>query len=402
MALRSRFTFVLNHLAEFAQPARPRRDEMAAYSSSSSAPPPSWVILGSIPRVSSADLPRGADHALSLAPPPRVTLLTIARRLFPDGAVTSGNFPSVKAVEPSAGLLLLHADQGRAKGPITINRPDRQSFFWADTVPGYFVLDASSAAAARALPEPELVMHQGNIGILASPAGDGHYMVAELQPVLGSEEAKLLYFSSRTGEWEFKDVRYPLPYRFKAPNGVVAHGGKLWWVDLSIGLCSCDPFADAPVLAFVPFPPGTLLQCREAWGVLDRWRAVGVSAGELRLVDMYKNNRGGIGGAPMVTVWTLDDPVARKWRREHEASFADVWKHPSYKAAGLPEKMPVLAVVHPQRPYVVYFFLEEYLFGVDLRDGSVVECEEYELVAPPREPLAARFVHAWELPRALE
>jgi hypothetical protein len=45
-------------------------------------------------------------------------------------------------------------------------------------------------------------------------------------------------------------------------------------------------------------------------------------------------------------------------------------------------------------------FLEDRLFGVDLRDGGVVACEEYELATPPRVLLASRFVRTWELPRA--
>jgi hypothetical protein len=45
-------------------------------------------------------------------------------------------------------------------------------------------------------------------------------------------------------------------------------------------------------------------------------------------------------------------------------------------------------------------FLEDRLFDIDLRDGSVVACEEYELAAPPRVLLTSRFVHTWELPHA--
>ena len=73
----------------------------------------------------------------------------------------------------------------------------------------------------------------------------------------------------------------------------------------------------------------------------------------------------------------------------------------SYKAAGLPEKIPIVALIHPKNPDVVYFFLEEHLFGVDMRARKVVECQVYGLVAPPSIRLASRFVRAWELPRAL-
>jgi hypothetical protein len=50
-------------------------------------------------------------------------------------------------------------------------------------------------------------------------------------------------------------------------------------------------------------------------------------------------------------------------------------------------KIPVLALIHPKDPAIIYFFLEEHLFSVDLRARSIL--------------VATRFVHAWELPHAL-
>ncbi|KAF0917644.1 hypothetical protein E2562_021003 [Oryza meyeriana var. granulata] len=368
--------------------------------------PPSWVILGSIPRVCGAKeedaagggIPPGADLSLALQAPPRVSLLTIPPRIFPD-ATTPDNFPSVMAADPS-GLLLLHANQGRAKGPTVIDRPDNQSFMWREFVPGYFVLDAASASAV-ALPNPELVMHMGNMGLLAAPGGGGSYMVAELQPIVGADHAILLCFSSDVGEWVKKEVAYPFPPRPLAPNGAVSHYGMLWFVDLSWCLITCDPFASAPALRFVPLPPGKALRYREAWGVLDRYRCVRVSTGKLRFVDMYQTNTPLRRAPHKISVWTLDDPDSEEWTLEHEASFAEIWADESYKATGLPKKIPVLALIHPENPDVVYFFLEEHLFGVDVRARKVVECEVYELVAPPSDALATRFVRAWELPRAL-
>ncbi|KAG2553753.1 hypothetical protein PVAP13_9KG619900 [Panicum virgatum] len=106
-------------------------------------------------------------------------------------------------------------------------------------------------------------------------------------------------------------------------------------------------------------------------------------------------------GALQVGVWTQPDPDATEWTLEHQVSLPDIWADRSYKAAGLPMKIPVLALIHPKDPAVVYFFLKDHLFGVDLRSRSVVECEVYELVAPDRNLVATRFVHAWELPPSL-
>ncbi|KAF7036340.1 hypothetical protein CFC21_047039 [Triticum aestivum] len=378
--------------------AQPHPHPHPSSSSSSSAPPSSspWVILGSIPSVSA--LPDAGDVSVALAAPPRVSILTVSPRVFPDFP-TPRNFPFVLAADPS-GLLLLQANLRCAPTREVINRPDHQGVTWKLTDSRYFVLDTTTGSSFQ-LPDPEAtIMHQALLGLLASPGGGGHYMVAELQPIFGSDEATLLCFSTEVGEWVEKRVHYPLPPRPLAPICVVSHHGRLWWVDLSWGVITCDPFADEPVLGFVPFPPGRVLRYREGWGVTDKFRYVGVSGGKLRFVDMYMRKRAGA-HTPTVSVWTLGDPDSREWTLEQEASFTEIWGDESYKAAGLPEKMPTVALIHPKNPDVVYFFLKEHLFGVDVRARKVVECQVYGLVAPPSICLASRFVRAWELPRAL-
>ena len=215
---------------------------------------------------------------------------------------------------------------------------------------------------------------------------------------MGTDKTDLRCFASDVGEWVNKRVRYPLPPRPLAPLRTLALHGRLWWADYSWGVITADPFADQPVLGFVPLPRPCVLKSREAWGVLDQLRYVGVSAGSLRFVDTYRR-----GGAPnKVTVWTLRDPDATEWTLEHQATFADVWADDTYKATGLPKTAPVLALIHPHNPAVVYSFLEDHLFAVDVPARKVVDCERYHLVAPPREyGIANRFVRDWELPRAL-
>jgi hypothetical protein len=89
------------------------------------------------------------------------------------------------------------------------------------------------------------------------------------------------------------------------------------------------------------------------------------------------------------------------WTLEYEASFVEICDDPTYKATGLPRKIPVLALIHPTNPDVVYFFQDGHLLGVDVRARKVVDCDVYELVEPAIEQVASRFVHAWLLPPAL-
>jgi hypothetical protein len=57
-------------------------------------------------------------------------------------------------------------------------------------------------------------------------------------------------------------------------------------------------------------------------------------------------------------------------------------------------EIPALALIHPEDPNLVYFFLEKLLFGVELRARKVVDCKVYDLVASPRCRVASCFVRA--------
>ncbi|KAM0918837.1 hypothetical protein ACQ4PT_008580 [Festuca glaucescens] len=286
----------------------------------------------------------------------------------------------------------------RATGPTITDTPGHEGVSWWPYLDAYFLLDSTAtASAAFPLPKPELLSGPGFIGLITSPKG---YMVAELQPVFGSDKAQLLRFSSQVGEWVTQSVAYPLPCRsWRGADGVLSCSGRLWWVDLSWCLLTCNPFADDPTLTVVHFPEGKVLKPREASGLLDKYRCVGVSAGKLRFVDMYRN-RNSRNGAAQISVWTLADNPVGSWTLEYEATFTEICNDPSYKATGLLRKIPVLALIHPTNPDVVYF-LDGHLFSVDVRARKVVHCEVYELVEPPMERVASRFVQAWQLPPAL-
>ena len=138
----------------------------------------------------------------------------------------------------------------------------------------------------------------------------------------------------------------------------------------------------------------------EDCAVLDKYRRVAVSRGKLRFVDMYKN-RSSFGSA-QISVWTLADPDSTEWTLEYEATFSEIFNDASFKATRLTRQLPVLALIHPRDPDVVYFFLDRHLFSVDVPDRRVVQCELYELVEElSSERIATRFVHAWRLPPAL-
>ncbi|RLN21771.1 hypothetical protein C2845_PM07G39750 [Panicum miliaceum] len=93
----------------------------------------------------------------------------------------------------------------------------------------------------------------------------------------------------------------------------------------------------------------------------------------------------------------LDRPLAgpsgyARRKMDYEVPFSLIWNDPSYIAIGLPAERPMLAIVHPSNPHVVYFFLKQHLFGVDLKRRMVTESASTGSDEPSNSLLA------WEVP----
>jgi hypothetical protein len=395
----------------------------AASSSASSSAPARWGVLATIARVcaSDADLPPGhADLSLDLAAPPAISVLTVPPRVSPD-PISERNFPSVLAADPS-GLLLLHATQGERTGPLLYGG-DNGGFSWRPFIDAYFVCDARSATVSR-LPDPQQyrVLDAGNLGLVTQDGGRS-FTVAELQPIVGSDRATLLRYSSETGQWTGDILDYPLTdIRPWGSHGVVSqqshsHLGhqqqRLWWIDVSWGLLTCLPCEDEPQLQFVPLPGYKKLPfCTKE--DRQKYRCCAVSDGALRFAEIATPAK------PSVVVRRLKRPVLRhghrmvpwigihtcyqmesgpwSWRLEHEVSFDDIWSHRTYKALRLPNRVPQLAFIDPRSSDVVYFFLGDCIFGVDLCSSSVCKCAHYTLEHPPSNLMSSRFVIPCKLP----
>jgi hypothetical protein len=139
--------------------------------------------------------------------------------------------------------------------------------------------------------------------------------------------------------------------------------------------------------------------------LMDQRRLIRPSQGMLRYVEIQglSYDRAAVDDAwinPTVSMWTLVDPEGpHPWRFECEASFADIWAHDSYVAAGLPQgKVPKLALVDPNNHDVVYFFQDKVLFALHVRAGRVLACQEclVDCQVQNLEFQYSRFVQAWE------
>ncbi|EAZ11204.1 hypothetical protein OsJ_01057 [Oryza sativa Japonica Group] len=338
--------------------------------------PPSWVILSCEPRVCGDDtvLPQGADVALSLAAPPRVAVLSVSRRVSPAEVDPCARCksPFVLALDPSAGLVLLVAppppspdDSGDLRS--WTDRDGNERTFRVSLIPRplYFVCDVAAATASH-VPDPERLIFNNDLGVIAAPGGGrGSYMVVEFQFIVSGDEATLLRFSSETGLWEKKRVNNPLPRWIWRFFDVVSHAGKLCWVDTAAGLLFCDPFVDEPHMEYVPLPR----------------------------VDLPPEHNGDCRGCGYCAERAL---ASRRYVQLSDGKFSE-----SYKAAGLPEKAPVLALVHPKNPDMVYFFVKDQLVGVDLRAKEVLEYETHKMTVPENARVFSYGLLPMELPPAL-
>jgi hypothetical protein len=253
-----------------------------------------------------------------------------------------------------------------------------------------------------------------SIGLIVK--GDAGCMVSVLQSARcdGVDTGAAVLFSYKVGDdrrmWRERETAAGSPGipRDWFPEGVVSHGGMLWWVDLSHGLLACDPFAEDPRLQLlhVPLPavtdelPADTMWSRTISPVNRGTRGcVKVSGGRLRYVRIH-----GVLDAPLVSMWMLVASTwcpSRRWEWIHEISMplAEVWSDESYVNTKLPLSIPALAFIHPMDPDRVCFFLGSCIFAVNLQLRKVMGFSAFEMLDPPRslrQKRSSRFVHAWQ------
>ncbi|KAM0923783.1 hypothetical protein ACQ4PT_005308 [Festuca glaucescens] len=312
--------------------------------------------------------------------PPEVVVFNLPRHLVPT------NTSCLSVVSASSNIVLLHADECQSKSP---------------TGTCCYVLVDSKHDLTMILPNRERIMGPGYLGFLDSAIGGDQCMAVELQPPTDKDKQCALFCSSDKDKWDKwvrKDIiDYPLKSRTFVPNSVISHLERLWWVDLSLGIMFCDPTEERPVLNFITLP--NVLAFREDWGdKLYNRRWVGVSGGKLRFVNMLKNRNKQT--QRQITVWTLDtadDSV--NWQMDNELTFEKIRSHPSYEKLKLGKRLPKIAVLDSNKSNILYLYLEkkEYIFGIDMRSGKVVEGSSYRPLQMPCTQFKNHFVHQWKL-----
>jgi hypothetical protein len=210
------------------------------------------------------------------------------------------------------------------------------------------------------------------VGILTQ-ADRGHgppdrFAVAQLR-----KGNSLVRFLSDTREWDIvkgAPFQHPVPPRrmWTTDQEVLAFGGRLWWVDLSCGAMSADPFGDRPEARFVGLPRGSVLPepDDEARDELVKRRRMGVSEGRLRYAEVSQ-------GEPfMLSSFALDDEGGG-WTLEHRVALSRVLAdgdHPWLPLRG--ENTPTISVLDPLNANVMNLSVGDQTVAVDMHQGKVI------------------------------
>ena len=292
---------------------------------------PPWVMINCVATVVTAPV-----AYVTLAEPPRVSNLYLPEHLLkispspdPDGDVAQGLAGGPCASSGDGLLLISQVDQrcttkqGAGRTRILTGKEPDQDPANAATRFVFNPLTRQLSHLPDFVSDPMAnVSFAPHMGILTqTDRGHGspdRFVVAGLQ-----QGYQMLRFRSETEEWEMvavsRRVRSYFPLRCQLPprgTGIrrfemnqeaLAFGGRLWWVDVTLGALSVDPFSRRPEICFLELPSGSVLppgeHDDEALRVLSdaeanvlwtrdpvRYRRVGVSQGRLRYVEVSQDD----------------------------------------------------------------------------------------------------------------
>ncbi|RLN27515.1 hypothetical protein C2845_PM05G35070 [Panicum miliaceum] len=200
------------------------------------------------------------------------------------------------------------------------------------------------------------------------------YAVAELS-VDGEGDKRsfvMRRFFSEAGEWDKLVLPSPLPRPrwIDIDHEVLAFAGRLWWVDLTWGAVSADPFSDRPELRFVELPrasvwplpgPGPATRTGEI-PIQGRYRRMGVSEGRLRYAEVSQKE------PFLLSSYALDED-GDDWTLEHQVALSQIWAD-----AGKQEDTPRIGVIDPLNASSMCVLVGNHSLSIDMDTSKVLGC----------------------------
>ncbi|KAL6620387.1 hypothetical protein ACP70R_035526 [Stipagrostis hirtigluma subsp. patula] len=289
----------------------------------------------------------------------------------PDGDITG--LGAVARASSGNGLLLIDFVDGRASAPFARKRgtAGASQVTGIDMDPDVtrFVCDPLGELMFR-LPDidgTKKTLSCQSLGLLTAAESEGMdwqldgYAVAELSEDHDGEERSFVMrrFLSQTGEWEKLaglPSPLPLPRRMDIDHEVLAFAGRLWWVDVSWGAVSADPFSERPDLRFVELPRGSVTETVEGVRELSMYRRMGVSEGKLRYAEVLLEE-------PFVlSLFALEDDC-RRWTLEYRVELSRLWANGGKSCR---ENLPTICTIDPLKAGIVYLTRGNFVVAVDM------------------------------------
>ncbi|KAL6620381.1 hypothetical protein ACP70R_035520 [Stipagrostis hirtigluma subsp. patula] len=358
---------------------------------STAASHPPWAMLYHAHLVRSPAL----RASFELAAPPCASHILVPEHLVDPGprpdqdSDTMSLLGGVARATSGDGLILLHFSDGRATAPIFEKRGTarlrRVIGFDMDPDTTRFVCNPLTGQLVR-LPDIDGTKKTSSckcLGLLTRserPHGPpDRYAVAELAEGddEGAERRFLMRrFLSQTREWEkLVGLPSPLPVAHRRhehhDHEVLAFAGRLWWVDVSWGAITADPFSARPELRFVELPSGSVTEPAEGMRplrVLGRYRRMGVSEGRLRYAEVSQKE-------PFVlSSFALDDD-ASCWTLEHRVALSRLWADGGWPSQE-EEDTPRIGVIDPLNAHIMYLTIGNHAISVDMNMGKVLGCSQ--------------------------
>jgi hypothetical protein len=224
--------------------------------------------------------------------------------------------------------------------------------------------------------------HMGLLTQHGGGQGDAHEPRFAVADIVSQRERVIDRFLPELGRWDMV-VGLPcqptLEWEMDMNQETVAFGGRLWWVDLTCGAISVDPFSYRPELRFVELPSGTTLthiltKCKDAslehrnefMREVAKYRRIGVSEGRLRYVETSLHE-------PFLLSSYVLDEEGSSWTLENEVELRQAladggheWKEKT--------RPPQIAVLDPMNANVVYITVgeQEHVVAVDIYQERVI------------------------------
>ncbi|KAH9611851.1 hypothetical protein KSS87_019530 [Heliosperma pusillum] len=347
--------------------------------------PSSWIILDRFPQIAPDSTHPTQFQLVDL---PEISSSTINPRILASDPVTD----PTRSEHPST---ILHTSNGLILFSVSINRDphkahekDPNSFSWRYSEEALYVVNPITSKWVGIGSIADLT-HVGFTARVDRETGVvGRFMVVDYLPVIGSDYGRLLCFVSDTGKWVKRSANYMLRTHFWRAEGSFEFDGKLFWIDLSVGLITWDVdnndyFAsverdEMAVCRFIPLPKSRMKPYNTP-GLQDK-RWVGGGGGFVQFIEVFEE------GHCVFKCWRLKScEVGGEWSLMYKVSRENVERFLTCDTSESGSKMPVPCFVHPFESDVVYFQTGEFIFSYNLRTqkvGTVVAFTPYQYVLP--------------------